>query len=124
MPGGINRIQDRLRKGDGKTRATLLPYLTAGFPDSKTTAALIRRADVLGAPVVEIGFPYSDSIADGPVIQGSFHFVLERGHTLADTFDLVSEVRPSVSCGLVAMVSFSIVYRYGVDAFLDRAALV
>jgi len=119
---GENRIVVRLRDASRGVAARLLPYFTAGFPDIQSSAALIRRADSVGAPVVEIGIPYSDSIADGPVIQGSFYDVLRNGHSLADTFQLVSDVRPHVSCGLVAMVSFSIVHRFGIDAFLDRAA--
>lgn len=121
MSAGENRIVVRLRDASRGVAARLLPYFTAGFPDAHSSAALIRRADSVGAPVVEIGIPYSDSIADGPVIQGSFYDVLRNGHSLADTFQLISEVRPHVSCGLAAMVSYSIVYRYGVDAFLDRA---
>ncbi len=76
----------------------------------------------MGVMTVEIGFPYSDSIADGPVIQNSFHYVLEQGHDLNDTFGLVSDVRSKVECGLVAMVSYSIVHRIGVEEFMGKAA--
>lgn len=117
-----DRIRTRLEERRNGVHGAFLPYLTAGFPNVETTAALVRHADTLGAAVIEIGFPFSDSIADGPVIQDSFHYVLATGHTLADTFRLVSEVRPSVKCGLVAMVSYSIVHRFGVDAFLAQAA--
>jgi tryptophan synthase alpha chain len=77
---------------------------------------------MLGAAVVEIGEPYSDSIADGPTIQHSFHAALERGHRLEDTFEMVSHIRDSVSCGLVSMVSYSVVHRIGVDRFVHDAA--
>ncbi|MCH8241818.1 MAG: tryptophan synthase subunit alpha [Planctomycetes bacterium] len=119
-----NRIETRLAERVSGACGAFLPYLTAGFPDVDATVALIRHADSLGAAVVELGFPFSDSIADGPVIQDSFHYVLETGHKLADTFRLVSEVRKSVACGLVAMVSFSIVHRFGVDAFFAQSAAV
>lgn len=120
----INRIEERLCGPSASSARRVLPYFTAGFPDVATTAELIRRADRMGAAVVEIGFPYSDSIADGPVIQESFNYVLERSHTLNDTFDLVAGVRGSVACGLVAMVSYSIVHRVGLDRFMQRAASV
>lgn len=123
----MNRITERLRSTDAPVTnrchtGALLPYLTAGFPDLATTEALIRRADSIGAAVIELGFPFSDSIADGPVIQDSFNTVLERGQTVAEIFRMVSEVRPGVNCGLVAMVSHSIVLRHGVDRFMERAA--
>ncbi|MFQ5413876.1 MAG: tryptophan synthase subunit alpha, partial [Phycisphaerae bacterium] len=117
-----NRLNDRLRATRTAGHGALLPYFTAGFPDPDTAAALIRRADHLGVAVVEIGFPYADSIADGPVIQASFHHALTHGYRLRDAFALAETVRPSVACGLVAMVSFSIVHRVGVDAFMAQAA--
>ena len=121
---GIERLRDVLDANRRGGRGALLPYLTAGFPDLAVTEGLIRRCDALGASVIEIGVPYSDSIADGPVIQESFNYVLGRSHTLNDTFDLVAGVRGSVACGLIAMVSYSIVHRVGLDRFMQRAAAV
>lgn len=100
----------------------LLPYLTAGFPDRGSFRRLAMAADQCGATALEIGFPYSDSIADGPVIQESFYHVLDQGHRVKDTFSLIADVREKVSCGLIAMVSYSIVHRLGLEAFLGRAA--
>lgn len=116
-----NRIAAQLAAAAERGGA-LLPYFTAGFPDLDTSAELIRTAGALGAAVVEIGFPYSDSIADGPVIQGSFHDVLERGHRVEDSFALAARVRATVACGVAAMVSYSIVNRIGLHEFMRRAA--
>ena len=116
------RIQDRFAQVAADGRGALLPYFTSGFPVPEVTEALIRRADELGVAAVEIGVPYSDSIADGPVIQESFHDVLQRGYRLSDTFELVARVRSAVECGLIAMLSYSIVHRVGTDAFFARAA--
>ena len=117
-----DRLEQRLSRQGGSQNHTLLPYFTAGFPDGDTTSELIRRADALGVAAVELGLAYSDSIADGPVIQSSFHHVLRQGFTTRDTFDLVSRVRPSISCGLVAMLSYSIVHRVGLAVFMEQAA--
>ena len=117
-----NRITRRLQENAQAGVGTLMPYFTAGFPDAPTTASLIVEADRLGAGIVEIGFPFSDSIADGPVIQESFHHALGRGHRVEDAFRLVADVRSQVECGLVAMVCYSIVTRIGLDRFMDRAA--
>ena len=94
------RLTERLRGFAEPRRGTLLPYYTAGLPDDDSTIALIRSADELGVAAVELGFPYSDSIADGSVIQDSFYRVLERGHRVADTFALAAQVRPVVSPAL------------------------
>jgi len=111
-----------MQQAEGPGKGALLPYFTAGFPDTDTTIELVRRADALGAAAVEIGFPYSDSIADGPVIQNSFAFALGHGHTLQDTWKLAETLRPAVSCGLVAMASYSLVHRAGLVAFMRRAS--
>ncbi len=116
------RIEKILGDARRSGRGALLPYLTAGFPDLEATAELIRRADALGSAVIEIGIPYSDSIADGPVIQSSFTHVLARGQTVADVFGLVGRVRPEVNCAIVAMVSYSVVHRTGLQMFMDQAA--
>ncbi len=119
---GAERLERVLETNRRAGRGMLLPYLTAGFPDLALTESLIRRFDALGAAVIEIGIPYSDSIADGPVIQSSFNYALDRGLHLKDTFELVSRIRDAVSCGVVAMGSYSLVHRYDVAAFMRDAA--
>lgn len=120
----VNRIEQRFSANQSAGRRGLLPYFTSGYPDLATCAELIRRADALGVTAIEIGIPYSDSIADGSVIQESFHYVLGRGQRLAATFALVEKVRASVECALIAMVSYSLVHRFGAAAFMMRAASV
>lgn len=99
-----------------------MPYITAGYPDLETTIGMLRRLEQAGCPAVEVGFPFSDSIADGPVIQDSFYRALEGGFRVNDLFDAIAEVRSKLSMGLLAMVSMSIVRRFGVDVFARRAA--
>jgi len=114
------RITDRLVAA--RPGGALVPYFTSGFPDVATTAEIIRRADRLGAPAVEIGIPYSDSIADGPMIQASFHAALSRGYRVAHAFRMVAELRPTVDCALIAMLSYSIVHKLGLVRFMADAA--
>ncbi len=118
----MNRIARRFETLRGANKKALLPYFTSGYPDCAHVEEFIRRADERGAAVVEIGEPYSDSIADGPTIQQSFHSALANGHRLEDTFEMVSRIRDSVTCGIVSMVSFSIVHRVGLDNFVRDAA--
>jgi len=102
----------------GQGRGGLLPYLTAGFPDLDTTRALLESLGQLELAALEIGFPYSDSIADGPVIQASFYAALERGVHVADIFAAVGSLSRAVRVPLMAMVSYSIVYRTGPARFV------
>ena len=101
-----------------------MPFLTAGDPDLETTADLIAAMVERGAHMVEIGIPYSDPIADGPVIAESYHRALEKGVRLASIFETISGLRThrALSAPIVTMVSYSIVHRSGASAYLARAA--
>ena len=104
-----------------KKQLALMPFIPAGYPDLATTAALLPAMEKAGANLIEIGIPFSDPIADGPTIQAAFTAALAKGLKLADVFETVRSVRSQVSIPLVAMVSFSIVYRYGVERFASDA---
>jgi len=101
----------------------LLPFVPAGYPDLATTEAVLPAIQRAGANVIEIGIPFSDPIADGPVIQEAFTAALSRKLRLNDVFTSIGRVRQSVSIPLVAMVSYSIVFRYGLARFLSNAKL-
>jgi tryptophan synthase alpha chain len=116
-----DRVELRFRAVRTGERPGLIPYFTAGFPRNDLAAELVRAADALDLPVIEIGFPFSDSIADGPVIQASHHASLSQGQTLDDTFQFVRGIRPGVSAALVGMVSYSIVFRSGMSRFVNEA---
>lgn len=98
-----------------------MPFVTAGDPDLAFTAELLRRLDQAGCDLVELGIPYSDPVADGPVIQDSYTRALDNGVRLEETFGMLSELRGSLSMPVVVMVSFAIVFRKGLDAFVDQA---
>jgi len=117
-----NRLDAAFAAQIAAGRSGLIPYVTGGFPNLNVTAALLERFEALGATAVEIGFPFSDSIADGPVIQDSFHRALAGGLQMADLFRAVEQVRRRVRSPLIAMVSASIVTRMATEAFVARAA--
>jgi tryptophan synthase alpha chain len=116
--GNIDSTFAALRE---KRHLALMPFIPAGYPDLATTAALLPALEKAGANLIEIGIPFSDPIADGPTIQAAFTAALAKGLTLADIFKTVASARPKVSIPLVAMASYSIVYRYGLDRFLANA---
>jgi tryptophan synthase alpha chain len=114
----IDALFQRLRS---QGRKAFMPFLTAGDPDLSATARLVRTLTEHGANLIEIGFPYSDPIADGPVVQASYTRALERGVQVEDIFTAVRSfaVRETP---LAAMVSYSLIHRRGAATFLDQAA--
>ncbi len=98
-----------------------MPFVPAGYPDLSTTGALLPALESAGANVIEIGIPFSDPIADGPVIQEAFTAALAKGVRVAEIFTTIADTRSTVSIPLVAMISYSVVYRYGCDSFLRDA---
>lgn len=117
--GRIEQIFATLRSSGGKA---LMPYVTGGHPKVEVTEAVIPALADAGASIIEIGIPFSDPIADGPVIAGAMHEALEAGATTALVLDAVKRARERTSVGLVAMVSDSIVVRFGVPRFTELCA--
>ncbi|MFW5923684.1 MAG: tryptophan synthase subunit alpha [Planctomycetota bacterium] len=117
----MNRIDRTFRALRKEGEAAFIPFLTAGDPDLDTTEEAIIGAEKNGADIIELGFPFSDPVADGPTIQASYTRVLETGQSCEDVFRLVERVRERSSIAIVAMISYSLVYRMGAGAFLDRA---
>ncbi|HUT58222.1 MAG TPA: tryptophan synthase subunit alpha [Phycisphaerae bacterium] len=104
-------------------RHSLLPFITAGYPDLATTDALLHDFERRGVRICELGIPFSDPIADGPVIQASYTEALAAGVTSEKVFEMVRRYRGAGGAlALSAMVSYSIVYRHGVEAYLSEAA--
>lgn len=117
----MNRIEQIFSGLRADGRKAIMPFVTAGYPSLEATAAILPAIEKAGASVCEIGFPFSDPVADGPVIQASMTEALGAGCTPGKVFDVVRQVRGDVSMGLVAMVSYSIVYRTGVEQFIAEA---
>jgi tryptophan synthase alpha chain len=103
-------------------RGGLVTYLTAGDPDRDRSAALLRAVADGGADVLEVGVPFSDPLADGPVIQRATERALARGMTLAGTLELIEQVRQHVTAPIVLFTYANPVLRMGVDTFARRAA--
>lgn len=122
MPESTNRIDTALSASRAAGRPGLWPFIPAGFPDLDSTALVIRELARRGVAGIEVGFPFSDPIADGPTIQSAFARALQRGVRVADLFRTIADVRRDVTIPLLAMVSASIVYRLGSETFVASAA--
>jgi tryptophan synthase alpha chain len=118
----MGRIDTIFRERRAAGRTAVMPFVTAGHPSLAVTEAVIPALEAAGASIIELGIPFSDPIADGPVIAASMHESLQAGTTPRRVFELVRRVRPRTRAGLVAMVSHSIVLRVGPERFLDDAA--
>jgi tryptophan synthase alpha chain len=123
----MNRIDALFARLKRDGRPALMPFLTAGDPDLATTAALVSEMIKRGADMIEIGIPYSDPIADGPVIAASYTRALRGGVKLSHIFETFRTLRaedtegPSGVTPLVAMISYAIIHRQGADRFLREA---
>jgi tryptophan synthase alpha chain len=114
----IDTVFQQLRQQNARA---FIPFLTAGDPDLTATAALVREVVRRGANLVEIGFPYSDPIADGSVIQASYTRALANGLHLDDFFAMLRGLA-DVPAPRLGMVSYSLVYHRGPERFLADAA--
>lgn len=120
----MSAVDDLFKRLRGEGRKALLPFITAGDPDIETSELLLRRLAEVGADICEVGVPYSDPIADGPVIQASYQRALERGFKLRQLFELGERLTSGgerLSMPLVTMVSYSIMMRIGVGNYVERA---
>jgi len=135
-----NRLASVFSELRAAEKKVLVPFITAGYPDLETTEALLRDFESRGVRICELGIPFSDPIADGPVIQSSYTDALSKGITSDRIFEMVRRYRmsasrdgstrltagrkgagPSRDMALVAMVSYSIVFRHGVEGYLAEA---
>lgn len=114
-------IPETFRALKARGQIALVPFIPAGYPNLETTLASIHALQSNGASVIEIGFPFSDPIADGPVIQEAFTVALAKKLKVADIFKALSAAKSSITTPLVSMVSYSVVFRYGIEKFAADA---
>ncbi len=119
----MNPLDDLFRRLRADGRKAFLPFVPAGDPDLATTARLLPAVAEAGASAIEVGFPFSDPIADGPVIQASYTRALANKFTVADTFATLNQTTslPGWRTPLMAMASYSLVWRRGPERFIQDA---
>ena len=102
------------------SRRAFIPFVTCGDPDIETTESLVRAMAEAGADLIELGIPFSDPIAEGPVIQGADVRALSGGVTTDDIFDMAKRIRRDIDIPMLVMTYINPVFVYGPDRFLDR----
>lgn len=120
----MSRLADTFAALRAARRPGLVTYTTAGDPDLRRSADILRALARAGADVLEVGVPFSDPLADGPVIQRATERALAAGGCMRATLDLVEQVRREVSTPIVIFSYANPIVRMGLDAFAERAAAV
>lgn len=120
-------VAGAVRAANADGRAALVVYLPAGFPDLDTSRACMAAAARAGADLLEVGFPYSDPLMDGPVIQRANQVALDAGLSPADDFALCARLTSEVEAPALAMTYYNLAWRYpgtvrGLEGFADAAA--
>ena len=112
------RLDEKLAKLRAEGRTGLYIYVTAGCPSAEATVDIVRRAEEAGADVIELGLPFSDPMADGPVIQEASVIALKNGMTMAKALEVVKEIRRHSEIPLIGMGYINMVQHYGFEKFV------
>lgn len=115
-------IRDRLDTLRARGECALIPFITAGDPDLETTEQALRALDASGADVIELGVPYSDPLADGPVIQAAATRALAKGTRLDDVLALLQRLTPELSAPIVLFTYYNPILNRGIETFLAQVA--
>lgn len=118
----MTSVSDRFKSLHDRSQCALIPFITAGDPDLKTTAQALRVLDQSGADIIELGVPYSDPLADGPTIQAAATRALQRGVRLDDVLEMVKDVAPALQAPIVLFAYYNPILNRGIESFLKQIA--
>jgi tryptophan synthase alpha chain len=113
----ISNCFETLRKSN---QCALIPFITAGDPDLETTAKALQVLDDNGADAIELGVPYSDPLADGPVIQAAASRALQRGTRLDSVLEMVEKVSPNLRSPIILFAYYNPILYRGIETFLQQ----
>ncbi|MDH5431069.1 MAG: tryptophan synthase subunit alpha [Nitrosopumilus sp.] len=117
----MSRIKEKFAELEAKNQKALISYIMAGFPNEKSTMSTVKGLIKGGIDIIELGFPFSDPLADGPVIQNASTVSLEKGTKIANFFTLVKKIRKETDTPLVLMTYTNILYHRGYSEFIAEA---
>ena len=116
----MNRIEEKLQNLQKENKKAFITYMTAGLPDYDTSKAIIRTQEAAGTDIIELGVPFSDPVADGPVIQSASYKAICQGVTIQGVFQMMKEIRADgVDIPIVYMMYYNTILHYGVERFVD-----
>jgi len=120
----MSRIKDKFQELKRKKQKALIAYLVAGYPNEKGTISAVRGLVKGGADIIELGLPFSDPLADGPIIQNASYLSLRKGMNLTKFVNLVKKIRKETQIPLVLMTYSNLLYRNGYDKFVSMVKKV
>ena len=118
----MTSISQRFQSLRDRNQCALIPFITAGDPDLETTAKALRVLDRNGADMIELGVPYSDPLADGPVIQAAATRALAKGINLEQVLELVTSVSPDLQAPIILFTYYNPILNLGIQTFLQKIA--
>lgn len=113
-------VSDCFQSLRDRNQCAFIPFITAGDPDLDTTAQALRLLDRSGADLIELGVPYADPLADGPVIQAAATRALRRGVKLQDVLGIVKQVSPEIKAPIILFTYYNPIFYRGAEAFLKQ----
>lgn len=117
----MNRIEERLKELKTENKKAFVTYMTAGLPDMEGTKALIKAQEEAGTDIIELGIPFSDPVADGPVIQDASYKSICKGTNLRKVFQMMEEIRnDGVKMPVIFMMYYNTILHYGIGAFAAK----
>jgi tryptophan synthase alpha chain len=119
----MNYISKHFQTLRNNNQRALIPFVTAGDPDLDTTAEALRILDASGADAIELGVPYSDPLADGPIIQAAATRALKRGTRLTDVLSMARSVSGSLRSPIILFTYYNPILNVGIQTFLERVAV-
>ncbi|MBW4592903.1 MAG: tryptophan synthase subunit alpha [Brasilonema angustatum HA4187-MV1] len=120
----MSSISQRFQSLRDRNQRALIPFITAGDPDLQTTKEALRILDSNGADFIELGVPYSDPLADGPVIQAAATRALHKGTKLEHVLEIVADVSPNLQAPIILFTYYNPILNRGVESFLAQLAKV
>ena len=120
----MSRIKEKFEELEKRNEKALISYIMLGFPNEKATMSTIRGLVKGGVDIIELGFPFSDPLADGPVIQNASTISLEKGTNISKIFNIVKKIRKETDIPLVLMTYTNILHHMGYQKFIKNAKKV
>ena len=117
----MSRIEERFTQLRGAGKTGLVTYVTAGDPDLSRSAEIIKRLDRAGTDVLEVGIPFSDPLADGPVIQRATERALTAGANIRNVLGMLKTIRPTITAPVVIFSYANPILRMGLETFVSEA---
>lgn len=117
----MSRIKEKFTELNSRNQKALISYIMAGYPNERATLATVKGLVKGGVDIIELGFPFSDPLADGPVIQNASTVSLEKGTKISKFFNIVKKIRKETDIPLVLMTYTNILYHKGFSKFIADA---